>query len=208
MDEHLSCELISQETVYDLADKLADQIRASHYCPDLVVAISRGGFTPARVLCDVLGLFNLTSIRVVHYHKAAVDEQQAYIKYPLCMGIAGQRILLVDDVNDTGDTLETARIHLESLGPADVRIAVLHEKTRSPVKADYVAEYLDEWRWLIYPWAVVEDVGGFLREMTPPPENVSQAADWLQKTYGLCLSNDQVARLLGLLQKNSSESLN
>lgn len=200
MAERMRCELISQETVYDLVYKLADHIRASDYHPDLVVAISRGGFTPARVLCDVLGLFNLTSIRVVHYSKAAVHEQQAYVKYPLCIDITGQRILLVDDVNDTGDTLETARTHLEGLGPTEVRIAVLHEKIRSPVRAEYVAETLDEWRWLIYPWAVVEDVGGFLREMTPQPDNTGQAAAWLDKTYGLQLPNDQLKRLLGLIQ--------
>ncbi len=201
MAELLRCELISQETVYDLVYKMADQIRSSDYHPDLVVAISRGGFTPARVLCDVLGLFNLTSIRVVHYRKAAVHEQQAYVKYPLCMDIAGQRILLVDDVNDTGDTLQAARVHLEGLGPTEVRIAVLHEKTNSPVRAEYVAEPLDEWRWLIYPWAVVEDVGGFLREMTPPPEDADQAADWLLKTYGMRLANDQLERLLSLIRK-------
>ncbi|OOZ75377.1 hypothetical protein BOW50_11935 [Solemya velum gill symbiont] len=80
MAERLRCELVSQETVYDLVYKLAEEIRASDYHPDLVVAISRGGFTPARVLCDVLGLFNLTSVRVVHYSKAAVHEQQAFVK--------------------------------------------------------------------------------------------------------------------------------
>jgi len=200
MTEQLHCELISQETVYDLVDRLAAKIRDSGYKPDLVVAISRGGFTPARVLCDVLGLFNLTSIRVVHYRKAAVHEQQAYVKYPLCMDIAGQRILLVDDVNDTGDTLEVARAHLEGLGPTEVRIAVLHEKTGSPVVAEYVAETLDEWRWLIYPWAVVEDVGGFLREMTPAPEDAGQAAGWLHETYGLQLPDSQIERLLSLVR--------
>ena len=199
MADRLCCELVSQEAVYDLVYKLAGQIRASDYHPDLVVAISRGGFTPARVLCDVLGLFNLTSIRVVHYRKAAVREKQAYVKYPLCMDITGQRILLVDDVNDTGDTLEVARAHLESLGPTEVRIAVLHEKAHSPVRAEYVAESLDEWHWLIYPWAVVEDVGGFLKEMTPPPDDPGKASDWLEKTYGLQLSNDQLERLLSLI---------
>ena len=201
MAEQLHCELVSQAAVYELVYRLAERIRASDFHPDLVVAISRGGFTPARVLCDVLGLFNLTSIRVVHYRKAAVHEQQAYVKYPLCMDIAGQRILLVDDVNDTGDTLEVARAHLEGLGPTEVRIAVLHEKTRSPVRADYVGEILDAWRWLIYPWAVVEDVGGFLREMTPPPQDAEQAAAWLQKTYGLNPPRDQLQRLLDLVRR-------
>ncbi|OOZ37764.1 hypothetical protein BOW52_10070, partial [Solemya elarraichensis gill symbiont] len=66
-----------------------------------------------------------------------------------------------------------------------------------------VAESLDEWHWLIYPWAVVEDVGGFLNEMTPPPDDASHAADWLQKTYGLQLPDDQLNHLLSLIPKKS-----
>ena len=76
-----------------------------------------------------------------------------------------------------------------------VRTAVLHEKVGSPVRADYAGETITRWRWLIYPWAVVEDVGGFLREMTPPPQDVEQATAWLRETYGLDPPRDQVQRL-------------
>lgn len=205
MAEQLRCELVTEEAVHDLVYRLAGRVRASGFVPDLVVAISRGGFSPARILCDVLGLFNLTSIRVVHYRKAAVRDQPAFIKYPLCTDIAGQHVLLVDDVNDTGDTLGVAGRYLQSLGPAEVRTAVVHEKTSSPLRADYVAETLTEWRWLIYPWAVVEDVGGFLRQREPLPDSVVQANDWLQSNYGLRLPPIQLERLLQLLRQESME---
>ena len=91
-----------------------------------------------------------------------------------------------------------ARAHLHSLGPAEVRTAVLHEKISSPIRADFTAATITEWRWLIYPWAVVEDVGGFLREMTPPPSDTGQAADWLRQTYGLDVPESQLQRLLTL----------
>lgn len=203
MAEQLRCELIPMETVYELAYELAARVRASGFDPDLVVAISRGGFTPARVLCDVLGIFNLTSIRVVHYSKAATHDRPAYIKYPLSIPIDGQRVLVVDDVNDTGDTLQVARTYLESLGPAEVRTAVLHEKTSSPIRADHAAATITEWRWLIYPWAVVEDVGGFLRQMQPRPTSVAEAAERLQADYGLQLPEQQLTRLLALVQQEA-----
>jgi hypoxanthine phosphoribosyltransferase len=203
MSQRLRCELVSQQAVYDLVDRVGERVRASGFRPDLVVAISRGGFTPARVLCDVLGLFNLTSIRVVHYRKAAVHEQPAYIKYPLCIDIAAQRVLLVDDVNDTGDTLAVARSHLESLGAAEVRVAVLHEKTSSSLRAEFVGETLSEWRWLIYPWAIVEDVGGFLHQMQPPPADLAQAARQLQQRYDLQVPEAQLKRLMSLLAEEA-----
>jgi len=205
MAEKLRCELVSEDSVYDLAYALADRVRASGFVPDLVVAISRGGFTPARVLCDVLGIFNLTSIRVVHYRKAATKEQAAYIKYPLCIPIAGQRVLVVDDVNDTGDTLQVAHAHLASMGPAEVRTAVLHEKTSSPIRADFTAATITEWRWLIYPWAVVEDVGGFLRDMAPRPATAAAAEQRLRDEYGLQMPAPQLARLLGLLDQEDKQ---
>ena len=199
MTEKLRCELVSWETVYDLAWALADKVRVSGFAPHLVVAISRGGFAPARVLCDVLGIFNLTSIRVVHYRGAAAMESAATVRYPLCIPIEGLRVLVVDDVNDTGDTLRAARLHLDSLRPADVRTAVLHEKVISPVRADYAAGAIVEWRWLIYPWAVVEDVGGFLRQMDPPPANPAEADRHLRASYGLDVPAAQLARLLALI---------
>ena len=203
MSQRLCCELVSQQTVYDLVDRVGERLRESGFRPDLVVAISRGGFTPARVLCDVLGLFNLTSIRVVHYSKAAVHEQPAFVKYPLCIDVDGQRVLLVDDVNDTGDTLAVARAHVEGLGAAEVRLAVLHEKTSSPLRADYVGETLDQWRWLIYPWAIVEDVGGFLRQLHPMPTDPEEAGRQLQALYDLQVPAPQLERLLSLLAKEA-----
>jgi len=199
MAEKLRCELVSCDTVYDLAYTLAAKVRASGFLPDLVVAISRGGFTPARVLCDALGIFNLTSIRVVHYSRAATREPEAIVRYPLCIPIAGLRVLVVDDVNDTGDTLRVARVHLESLGPAELRTAVLHEKVGSPVRADYAAGTIHEWRWLIYPWAVVEDVGGFLGQMDPIPVDAAEADRRLREDYGLQMLLPQIERLLGLM---------
>jgi hypothetical protein len=203
MTEKLRCELVSSEAVHDLAWTLAGLVRESGFAPDLVVAVSRGGFTPARVLCDVLGIFNLTSIRVVHYRSAASKEPAATVKYPLCIPIEGQRVLVVDDVNDTGDTLKAARGHLESLGPVEVRTAVLHEKTGSPVRADYAAGSVAEWRWLIYPWAVVEDVGGFLRRMDPPPTGDSEAGRRLREDYGLEAPAPLLHRLRALIAEET-----
>jgi hypoxanthine phosphoribosyltransferase len=203
MTEKLRCELVSNETVYDLAWTVAGKVRTSGFEPDLVIAISRGGFTPARVLCDVLGIFNLTSIRVVHYRGPADMEPVATVKYPLCIPVAGQRLLVVDDVNDTGDTLKAARAHLEALGPVEVRMAVLHEKTGSPVRAEYTGGVIDEWRWLLYPWAVVEDVGGFLSQMRPPPSGTSEAKRRLRADYGLDVPQSLLERLLVLAAPGS-----
>ena len=58
----LSCELVSLRTLYEFCYHLALKIRDSGYRPDIVVAIARGGFVPARFVCDFLGLSRLARI--------------------------------------------------------------------------------------------------------------------------------------------------
>lgn len=199
MTERLRCQLVSLEEVYELSYRLARAVRASGYHPQLVVAISRGGYVPARLLCDFLDLSELTSIRIQHYVRAATREAAACVKMPLCVDARGRRLLVVDDVNDSGETLRVARAHLAGYAPAEVRTAVLHEKTASPQRADYAAQTLAQWRWIIYPWALVEDVGGFLREMDPPPREAAEAARRLKEDYGLELPARQLQMLMSLM---------
>ena len=91
-----------------------------------------------------------------------------------------------------------ARAHLEALGPVEVRMAVLHEKATSLVRAEYAGGVIGEWRWLIYPWAVVEDVGGFLSQMDPPPSGTLEAKRRLRADYGLDVPESLLERLLVL----------
>ena len=200
MPETMHCELVTLQAVYDLSYQLACQVRDSGYRPDLVVAIARGGFAPARFVCDFLGIRDMTSIKVQHYGAGARKEARAWVKYPLAADIEGQRVLVVDDVNDTGDTLVVAREHLLETAPAEVRTAVLHEKATSPVHADYHAAEVLEWRWIIYPWARVEDIGGFVRRMQPPPDDNATVRRRLAEDYGLTLDAAETERILSLMQ--------
>jgi len=199
MPATMHCELVTLQAVYDLSYQLACQVRDSGYRPDLVVAIARGGFAPARFVCDFLGIRDMTSIKVQHYGAGAQKEARAWVKYPRAADIAGLQVLVVDDVNDTGDTLVVAREHLLEAAPAEVRTAVLHEKATSPVHADYHAAEVLEWRWIIYPWARVEDIGGFVRRMQPPPDDNATVRRRLAEDYGLTLDAAETERILSLM---------
>ncbi len=188
MVEKLHCELISWSEIQRLCLRLAGLIRESGYRPDLIVAIGRGGYVPARLLCDYLDIMGLTSIKIEHYLSGAKQQEETIIRYPLKADITGLRVLLVDDVNDTGDTLVAATEHLQAFQPAEVRTAVMHEKTVSRIGADYFAMRIVRWRWLIYPWAVYEDVKGFLERMTPFPESPEDAQKLLAERFNIKIS--------------------
>jgi hypoxanthine phosphoribosyltransferase len=185
MSEQLRCELITWSDVERRCQYLAGLIRESGFVPDLVIAIGRGGYVPARLLCDNLHLMDLTSIKVVHYLSGANRQKEAVIRYPLKADIRGLQVLLVDDVNDTGDTLEVAIEHLQTFQPAGIRTAVMHQKAVTRHKADYCARRIIKWRWLIYPWAVNEDIADFLGQLSPAPESLQDAQRLLAQQFSI-----------------------
>lgn len=182
MPNKFQCEIVPLTVISDLCRKLAVKIQDSGYKIDLVVAIARGGFVPARLLCDYLHIHQLTSLKVEHY-TGTEKGKEALLKYPLNADISGKNILLVDDVNDTGKSIQTALEHLRSKNPASVKIAVMHEKKGSLLESDFFIEYLESWRWLIYEWAVIEDVGGFLEKSDC--KNTGQCLAMLKDDYGI-----------------------
>lgn len=195
----MHCELISWGEVERLCRQLAQQIRASGFAPDLVIAIGRGGYVPARLLCDYLDIMALTSIKIEHYLAGSNKQPEAVIRFPLCSDIRGQRVLLVDDVNDSGDTLALARQHLLESSPQTVRTAVMHQKTSTCFSVDYYARKIVKWRWLIYPWAITEDIGHFLQQLSPAPASLAEARQRLYDEYRIRLSLRQLKMVYAML---------
>lgn len=182
---NIRCQLISWNKCYELARRVAAQIRSADFQPELIVAIARGGYVPARLLCDLLDVYELTSIRITHYRDGATAQSRAALASPLSVAIQGRKVLVVDDVSDSGDTLQVALAHLQGFHPAQLKLAVLHHKTVSPLIPDFYGQKVRNWRWIIYPWAAVEDLRGLLQRLPDPPRDRETAARFLEQTYGL-----------------------
>ncbi len=191
----LPVQRVTLDEVVTHCDRVARLVRESGFQPDTVVAVARGGFGPARFLCDFLDVSRLLSLQVRHYGAGAHAEAAAEVSEGLYGDIAGRQVLLVDDVNDSGDTLEAAVPYLLQRGPAAVRTAVLHEKANTSRTADFRSGYIEQWRWMLYPWALVEDVGQFLRDMAPYPKSRQEAAERLKAEHGLELSEAEIERV-------------
>ena len=71
----------------------------------------------------------------------------------------------------------------------------MHHKTVTHFKVDYYARKIVKWRWLIYPWAVYEDVSGFLRRMSPAPDSLEQAQQLLQENYNITISLKRIGEI-------------
>jgi len=159
--------LVSWEDIAEWSRLLAVKIRESNWQPDIVVAVARGGYAPARLICDYLGIADLVSIQVVHWPSTAQVAERAYIKYPLRIDLSNKRVLVMDDIVDTGDSIQLAKEHIEENNKnVEVRTGAL--QWISPIarfKPDYYVIEVKDWTWFVYPWNTTEDTTNFIRRI-------------------------------------------
>ncbi len=197
--DKIKCHMVSWGEAYRLARILSRQIKSSGFKPDLVIGIARGGLVPARIVCDFLLQKDLATIKVEHWGIAATLGK-AEIKFPLPVDIKGKKILIVDDVADTGDTFSVIMDYIEKKNPLEVKTAVLHYKTCSTCAPDYWAEKQDDWKWIIYPWAVYEDLTGLIRKVSTgqmAPEDIRKA---LKSNFDIKISRKDLMEILNDMQ--------
>jgi len=139
--------------------ELAQQVADDGYRPDLILTIARGGLLPAGALGYALDVKNLVVVNVEFY--TGVDQRLDVPVFlppvPAAVHLAGFRVLVVDDVADTGETLRLVRDFCAD-HVAEARTAVLYEKPRSAVRCEYVWRRTD--RWIDFPWSSTPPVTG------------------------------------------------
>ncbi|MGQ9788381.1 MAG: phosphoribosyltransferase [Candidatus Hadarchaeaceae archaeon] len=149
-------EVPSWEYIHELCVKLAEQIKMSRYSPDLIVAVSRGGLIPGRLILDFLGGPDIVTIKVEHYVDFYKTRNKPEITRPLAVNVKGKRILLVDDIADTGKSLKVAVGYLMDQGARDVKIGTLYFKPWSAVVPDFYVRKTDA--WVCFPHETYESI--------------------------------------------------
>lgn len=146
-------ETLSYEEFGIAVRELAQAIKDSGYEPDIVLSIARGGLIIGGALGYALGIKNTFTMSVEFY--TGVNERLALPvvlpPVPNKVDLTGLNVLVADDVADTGATLKLVR---EFCGEyvAQVRSAVLYEKSHSVEKPDFAWRATD--KWIDFPWSV------------------------------------------------------
>lgn len=163
--------ILSWQDVYNLTLQLSERIVQSGFKPHIIVGIARGGWIPARILSDVLYAETLQNIRIEYYTDVGVKGKNPKITQPLSGTLRGKNILLVDEVADTGDSLETAIDHVRDLGASGIRSAVLHLKPTSCIIPDYYMVKTEA--WTVYPWENRESIIALVRKFKEEKKTTS-----------------------------------
>src|SRR3989441_1515260 len=144
------------DEIYHMLLDLAQQIRKDEYKPEVIVGVSRGGWPPARVMSDLLQNPNLANLRVEFYKDIGVRNKKPRITQPVTMEVVGKRVLVVDDVSDTGHSLRVAANHLRRKPVKELRVCTIYMKPQSIYRPDYYSRTTR--KWIIFPWERLEAV--------------------------------------------------
>ncbi len=158
MEKELTCRMFSWQEAYTLAEGVAEKIAEDKYKPDTIIGITRGGWVPSMMLSDLLEVNDLLSVRVEHWGATGEKDAKALLKYPLQADLSGKKVLLTDDLTDTGDSMALALDEIKKHSPKEVRTATLIHKKQSRIEPDYYAQKTDRWQWIILPWNINEDL--------------------------------------------------
>ena len=174
LPDEFKCTITNWDYIYGLARSVSDEVKAHEFEPDVIVALARGGWFAGRVICDFLGLDDLTSLKMEHYVGTAAKSGEPTIRYPMPEGsVEGKNVLIVDDIADTGGSIRHAHEYVTDREANEVRTATLQLLQTSEFEPDFIGERLEEWAWIVYPWNFIEDmvdlIGGVMEKEADGP---------------------------------------
>ncbi|MGI0129744.1 MAG: phosphoribosyltransferase [Thermoplasmata archaeon] len=192
------CRLATWADVDRWADRLAGEVRAHEVVPATIVGVTRGGWVPARLLCDRLGVGRMVSLRARHWGVTATTTGAAEITEGLSGPVAGQTALVVDDITDTGESLCLAVAHVRGAGAERVESATFLHIGHSGFRPTYFAEEIprDAWVWVVFPWNYWEDVRALAQRAAEQGDpDVDRVRATLRASCGLDLPRADLERV-------------
>lgn len=140
--------------VHRLSLMLTKKVIESGYLPDVLVGILRGGYIIARIVADILNVEELGVVEVKFYKSIGERAERPVITQPLILDVRDKNVLIVDDVVDSGRTLEIVSQQVRLRGAKNVKSAALFVKPRSIINPDYYV--IKTTKWVLFPWEICE----------------------------------------------------
>jgi hypoxanthine phosphoribosyltransferase len=189
----------SWDKVYEMMVDLAVRIRKSGFKSDLIVGVSRGGWAPARILSDLLENSHTANVKIEFYVGIEETSRKPVVTQPISEDISSKRVLVVDDVADTGESLKVALDHIRGKGAGEVKTATVFYKPHSIFKPDFFADTTSN--WIIFPWERLEATKLLLEEAKAEGRSTDSVRGILRR----CGIDGKVADSLFELAKGGSQ---
>jgi len=201
----MKCRFVSWDEVVDMCKQLAEKIEENGYIPEVMVGLARSGFVPSRILSDLLGVTNLVALKVEHWLDTTGEHKdEATIPYEFPLPVEGKKVLVVDDIVDTGKSMEVSVGYLRRFKPSTLKTAVMQYITSSQHVPDYYAVKVEGWTWFIYPWNVYEDLSnltGRLLKASGKPLTLQELLEGFSEKFELKVDGKLLGEVLRRMER-------
>ena len=102
--------LVTWEEIQEWARNLSLQMIDDGFVPDVIIGITRGGWVPASLLSDCFQLKDLHTIKIEHHGITRSRSGKAILAEPLYINLYDKKVLILDDVSNSGQTLLYHRV--------------------------------------------------------------------------------------------------
>lgn len=140
------------ETAFEVAQQIIR--KGKEY--DRIVTLAKGGWPMSRSLVDFLNISSVASVGIKFYQGINNRMNRPEVYQDLPVKVKGERVLLFDDVADTGESLDFTTEYLRSQGVAEVDCATLFYKPHSQFKPAFYAAETEA--WIIFPYEIFESM--------------------------------------------------
>ncbi len=147
-------EYITWKKLFLALVEIANSIKNKKYEPDMAMGIVKGGLIPARILADLLAIDEVGFIGVKFYKGIGAREAKPELTLPPTPSVSDKKVLVIDDVVETGRTIQLVLDELYRYGVGEAKTATIYVKKWSPILPDYYYGVTD--KWIVFPWELVE----------------------------------------------------
>jgi len=200
--ESFKCKVVSFEEISKWTQDVARQIQDCGCKPTVIVGLTRGGWVPARLLCDHLHVKKLYAVKTEHWGMTANPDGIALLTQELNTPVKDESVLVVDDITDTGESLKLAVKHLKEKSPIEVNTATLLHITHSKIEPDFYSVKVSEkdWTWFIFPWNLYEDLRTLIPKTLYEPKTEEEVRHAFKDQFQVDVSEELVRMTLKHLE--------
>ena len=189
----------SWNQIYDMLIELSQKIHNCGFNPEVIVGISRGGWVPSRILSDLLETSYITSISAEFYVGVNETNCEPKLTQPIPISVFDKKILLVDDVADSGRSAMLIRDYLCRKEVKELKILTLYYKPWSKLVPDFYSKETSD--WIVFPWEIKETLRKVLKKCT---ENKEPFENTVSKLIEAGVKKKLIERLLSELSEHKN----
>ena len=196
--ESFQCKLVTWDEIAQWTETVARKITDTGFRPTVVIGLTRGGWVPARLICDHLKVKKLYAVKTEHWGVTANQDGKALLTQELSIDIANDNVLIVDDITDTGESLILALGHLMMMKPRELKSSTLLHIAHSKIRPDFFCVHVpkEEWTWFIFPWNLHEDLRTILPKTLTTARNENEVQTAFRDQFSIEVPIDLIQETL------------